>query len=484
MPKYCSVYGCFNSSDNNSDLSFHDFPSHKKTRDAWVKRIRRDDFVPTTSSYVCAKHFNESDFSKPNLDTPPHLRRKGLKRGTIPSLNLRGTNEDEKIEKRQSFTSSKARKVEVAVQEASSSTIDEDVVVESFEKMDTMKTNDNDLQPVIFDLKEKLFISQGRIKELERSVVILEGNKFCYANLSCEDILAYTNIGKVSFDALCQYLKRFQPYTYWHKTVNSLSHEDQLLICLMKLKLDLPLFDIARRYLVSRTTVQNIFMTYIHILHKTLFKAVLNKIPSLAKNQSCLPESFGNFSNCRVILDCTEFMIEKTRSNLNAASLLYSNYKHNLSAKYLIAVAPNGTITFVSNGYLGSVSDKMVTDDSGILHQMQAGDLILADKGFLLHDLIPKDVFLNLPAFLRGKDKFTRAEAIFSREIARSRIHVERAIERLRNYRILDKISARQRSYCDVIVQVCSALVNLQSPIIGHIFEGEREKDIDFLVTV
>ena len=252
----------------------------------------------------------------------------------------------------------------------------------------------------------------------------------------------------------------------------------------MKLKLDLPLFDIAKRYLVSRTTVHNVFMTYLYLLHEVLFKGVLNKIPSLEKNQSCLPDSFGDFSNCRVILDCTEFMIEKPRSDLNAASLLYSNYKHNLSAKYLIAVAPNGTITFVSNGYLGSISDKMITDDSGILNHMKAGDLILADKGFLLHDIIPQGVFLNLPAFLRGKDKFTRAEAIFSRKIARSRIHVERAIERLRNYKILEKISARQRWYCDIIVQVCSALVNLQSPIIESIFDLEGENDIDFSITV
>ena len=173
-------------------------------------------------------------------------------------------------------------------------------------------------------------------------------------------------------------------------------------------------------------------------------------------------------------------MIEKPRSDLNAASLLYSNYKHNLSAKYLIGVAPNGAITFVSNGYLGSVSDKMVTDDSSILNHMKAGDLILADKGFLLHDIIPQGVFLNLPAFLRGKSKFSKAEAIFSTKIARSRIHVERAIERLRNYNVLKKISAHERCFADKLVQVCAALVNFQSPIIGKIFENEEENDVDF----
>ena len=107
----------------------------------------------------------------------------------------------------------------------------------------------------------------------------------------------------------------------------------------MKLKLNLPLFDIAKRYSVSRTTVQNIHMTYLHLLHKVLFKGVLNKILSFEKKSKLLTRCIWGF------FKCTEFMIEKPRSDLNAASLLYSNYKHNLSAKYSSAVAPNGAIS-------------------------------------------------------------------------------------------------------------------------------------------
>ena len=81
-----------------------------------------------------------------------------------------------------------------------------------------------------------------------------------------------------------------------------------------------------------------------------------------------MPDSLGDFSNCRIIIDCTEFAIEKPRTDLNTAGLLYSNYKHKLTVKYLIGVAPNGSITFISDGYLGCVSDKMVTDDSGIVN--------------------------------------------------------------------------------------------------------------------
>ena len=41
-------------------------------------------------------------------------------------------------------------------------------------------------------------------------------------------------------------------------------------------------------------------------------------------------------------------------------------------------------------------------------------NLILAGKGFVIHDLLPKNIFLNLPAFLHGKHQFTREVVVYS----------------------------------------------------------------------
>ena len=81
-------------------------------------------------------------------------------------------------------------------------------------------------------------------------------------------------------------------------------------------------------------------------------------------------------------------------------------------------------------------------------------------------------MFLNLPAFLVGKTQLTKEEAAFSCKIASCRIHVERAIERMRNFKILNTITAPLRPFVDKIVQVCATLVDLQSPIIAGIFEN------------
>ena len=57
------------------------------------------------------------------------------------------------------------------------------------------------------------------------------------------------------------------------------------------------------------------------------------------------------------------------------------------SFKVIVGVAPNGVITYVSRLYPGSISDKAIVQQSGLLNHLTAGDMILADKGFLIQDI-------------------------------------------------------------------------------------------------
>ena len=76
-----------------------------------------------------------------------------------------------------------------------------------------------------------------------------------------------------------------------------------------------------------------------------------------------------------------------------------------------------------------------------MLDVFNPGDLILADKGFTIHDILPQGSHLNLPPFLSGKQKmqFSKEESIYTRTIARARIHVERANQRFTTFRTLGK---------------------------------------------
>ena len=58
---------------------------------------------------------------------------------------------------------------------------------------------------------------------------------------------------------------------------------------------------------------------------------------------------------------------------------------------------------------------------SGLLSKMETGELILADKGFLIHDMVPSGVSVNIPPFLKH-GKFTESEAAATKNIARCRI--------------------------------------------------------------
>ena len=69
-----------------------------------------------------------------------------------------------------------------------------------------------------------------------------------------------------------------------------------------------------------------------------------------------------------------------------------------------IHVAPNAVITFVSKLYPGSVSDKAIL----LANVFEHGDLILADKGFLVHDIMPNGVSVIIPPYLNNGKFYER----------------------------------------------------------------------------
>ena len=64
----------------------------------------------------------------------------------------------------------------------------------------------------------------------------------------------------------------------------------------------------------------------------------------------------------------------------------------------MVAIAPNGAILFVSDAYEGSISDKEIVRVSGFLDFLNPGDVVMADRGFLIKELL-KHVKLIIPPF-------------------------------------------------------------------------------------
>lgn len=191
-----------------------------------------------------------------------------------------------------------------------------------------------------------------------------------------------------------------------------------MLITLMKLKLNYGHVDLSVRFSI----------TWLNVLHEIIFVNLMGGVPLLNRNQAFLPQCFKNFVNCRVIVDGTEIFID-IPNRLEHQKLFYSSYKNRNTMKVTIAaVPPNGVITYVSELFPGSTSDKDVFKSCGALNaSLQPGDLISADKGFLISHLIPAGVYVNVPLCLYS-NQFTPSEILETYNIVKACIHVERAM--------------------------------------------------------
>ena len=64
----------------------------------------------------------------------------------------------------------------------------------------------------------------------------------------------------------------------------------------------------------------------------------------------------------------------------------------------------------------------------------------MADKGFTIEDLLPLGVYLNIPPFLGKSGQMPADQVVLTQEIASLRIHVERAINKIKKNYIWDGV--------------------------------------------
>ncbi|XP_050515047.1 uncharacterized protein LOC126890236 [Diabrotica virgifera virgifera] len=246
----------------------------------------------------------------------------------------------------------------------------------------------------------------------------------------------------------------------------ALSPFQQLLLTFMKLRLNLPFKYISYTFCISPTTTSETFLSTLKILYLRLKHFVCwPSREQLRKNvPACFKEAFGN--QVTVIIDCFEVFTE-TPSTVVNASQCWSNYKHLETVKFLIGITPQGTISYVSQAWGGRTSDKYLTENSDFFKLLLPGDVVLADRGFLVEDSIKiLGAKLIIPAFTKGKSQLHPKDLEGTRNISTVRIHVERIIGLLKKkFKVFHQtipisMLARQ-TVLDEMVIVCSALINL-----------------------
>lgn len=250
-----------------------------------------------------------------------------------------------------------------------------------------------------------------------------------------------------------------------------LNSTDIVMIVLRKLKLDESFDIIGHAFGVSKQYVSQIFKKYLPFISDHLYELVV--WPEKASTTNALPVSFRkSFRDIESIIDCFEIEIEVPSSAFFQA-LTWSSYKHCNTIKYLVSITPNGIINFISLGYGGRISDELITTQSGYLDVLKprAPVTVMADRGFkrIEKHLLEIDCKLVRPPSVDANVKQTQEQILFGRKVAGTRIHVERAIRRIREFKYLsphacvDIFAVRT---LDFAVRAVCGLVNMQSALI------------------
>ena len=205
-------------------------------------------------------------------------------------------------------------------------------------------------------------------------------------------------------------------------------------------------------------------------------------MPSVDQVLGTLPAAFKEkFPTTYALIDGSEVFIE-TPSDLHMQSSTWSQYKHHNTVKFLVACTPNGAICYVSPVYVGSISDIELTRTSGFLTTLEdkPGISIMADRGFTIKDLLKDlNIGLNIPPFLDGRQQLPPTEIETGRKIASLRIHVERAIGRMKTFTILkETIPISMARITNQIVCVCAFLTNFM-PALVPLPQDSSDSDVE-----
>ena len=256
---------------------------------------------------------------------------------------------------------------------------------------------------------------------------------------------------------------------------HQLDIEDEFLMCMMRLRLGLSITDLSFRFSLSEATVSTILTTWLNYLFVHL--GPLKIWPHRNVLISNMPKDFKEkYPNNVCIIDCTELKIQ-VPSSLVKQSQSYSNYKSTNTLKSLVGVDANGGFIFISQLYTGSISDKQIVHRCGLLNllaqkvslgEVLPGDTIMADKGFDMGSGLSKlKLKLNIPPFLGSDTQFEESDVIKTQTIAQHRIHVERAIGKVRRFAIFSSpLPVAMLGSVNQLWSVCCLISNFMDPIL------------------
>ena len=501
----CAVIKCGNRSGRDKGKRFFRLPSvisHQgekalelsgRRQREWLARIRRKDIRPDQyeNTRVCSDHFVSGSPSKLFDDSSPdwapslHL---GYDSHESDCVDARSERYERVMErqsrKRASHELDPDRPSNISDQDDDPADREEsripaistqtDVTMENLDSLEERaKTLNipyvNNLEAQLIEQREenrKLFVTAN---EMKQDIQFFSLNELFFKD-NDEKVLFYTGLS--TWELLTKLFVYIKPYLKQHSVLTPFQ---QLVATLMRLRLNLSGQDLGYRFKVHPSTISRTFEFVVGLLYTKLKPLII--WPDRDTLLKTMPMVFRkHYPHCVVIIDCFEVFIDRP-TDLLARAQTYSQYKHHNTVKYLIGITPQGTVSYISEGWGGRTSDKFVTEHCSLLTYLVPGDTILADRGFDINDSVGAYCStLKIPAFTKGKSQLSGIEVEQTRKIANVRIHVERVIGNIRKkFSLLSDTQPidflitspdQSKTLLDKIVYISCALVNMCDSVI------------------
>lgn len=475
---YCSSSLCYNNyktTDDGSKIKFYRLPTDKSMQMKYKSFFKTSGFN-WQYGHICAKHWSSGERSDPSVmpdvviteacfgkiklkfirakkafqaakDPTPtqrktyHTARKKYR--TACSI-MRNVNKPEK--KRREIKRYQSKLSTLTSSSTITSAATDTTATTPMENEDN-KGNDDDLESQlkhkIAEYEHTIKIQSEKISSLNLQVV--QQTKFDFKQLKLyKDNFRYlTGISLEQFNILMDCIR---PYIHCMEYVGckgpsekSFSFETQYVIVLMICRHGLDIRFAAFIVGKSESTISRLFTSWVVFL-ATLFNE-LDLQPHCKFTLKKMPKAFIDTGHglTDLILDATEFKFQLA-TNYELNSLMFSHYKNCTTGKALIGISAHGMGILFSDVYPGSISDSSITEKTNILRYVRQEHEVMTDRGFAIQDMCAiKGVALNRPKQKEGS-QFSEEEIQRNFDIAATRIHVERFIGRVRDWKILNNM--------------------------------------------
>ena len=250
-----------------------------------------------------------------------------------------------------------------------------------------------------------------------------------------------------------------------------LDSKTQLFLTLATLTTGCKVGFMASLFGISPATVSRYFQKWILFMDVTMQRELFVEVDEIHPSPASIKLLGSELGKkIKILIDCTEFTMERP-SHMGNQRQCYSEYAGSHTAKVLLGIsAETGEFCFVSEAFPGNVSDPQIVELSNVVDFLNEGDAALADRGFDKASLLfirEKKLVISPPTRYKSQSRLTYDESYATTVIARLRIHIERAIKRLRAFGYLRRrVEIVRADMFGAVLRVCAALSNFMPRLI------------------